>query len=406
MSPIRLIHVTTVPESLHFLRGQAAYMGARGIALQAVSSPGPELDAFGEAENVPVHGVRMPRAITPLRDLSAVARLAAVLRRERPHVVHAHTPKGGLLGMMAARLAGVPVRVYHMRGLPMETATGARRALLRSTERVSCSLAHRVICVSHSLRAAALGAGLCPPDKLRVLAGGSGQGVEAERRFHPALVPPGERAAVRARFGIPGDAPVVGFVGRIVRDKGGVELAEAWRVLRGAHPSAHLLMVGPFEPRDPLPPGVEAELRGDPRVHLAGMDWETPRLYAAMDLVVLPTYREGFPNVLLEAAAMERPVVATRVPGCVDAVEEGVTGTLVPPRDAGALAAAIAAYLADPGLGAAHGRAGRARVLRDFRREAIWEALVHEYRGLLGARGLAVPAPAPAAAPCAEGPGA
>jgi glycosyltransferase involved in cell wall biosynthesis len=118
---------------------------------------------------------------------------------------------------------------------------------------------------------------------------------------------------------------------------------------------------------------------------------------------VLPTYREGFPNVLLEAAAMERPVVATRVPGCVDAVEEGATGTLVPARDAGALAGAIGAYLADPALAAAHGRAGRARVLRDFRREAIWEALAAEYRALLHARGLAVPALAAGAAPRADG---
>jgi glycosyltransferase involved in cell wall biosynthesis len=393
---VRLVHVTTIPMSLHFLRGQVAYMAARGIAVEALSSPAPELHTFGREERVPVHGVEMPRAITPMRDLGAVARLATVLHRVRPQIVHAHTPKGGLLGMLAARLAGVPVRVYHMRGLPMETATGLRRALLRTTERVSCALAHRVICVSHSLRDVAVREHLCPPDKIRVLAGGSGQGVDAEGRFNPAHVSAADRDGVRARFGIPAEAMIVGFIGRIVRDKGIAELAEAWRSLRGVFPDAHLVVVGPVEPEDPLPATVEARLRQDPHVHLAGADWNTPPLYAAMDLVVLPSYREGFPNVALEAAAMERPVVATRTPGCMDAVEDGITGTLVPDRNAEALAEAIRAYLADAALRAAHGRAGRARVLRYFRREVVWEALFREYRDLLSAHGLPVPALVPA----------
>jgi glycosyltransferase involved in cell wall biosynthesis len=392
---IRLLHLTTVPMSFTFLRGQPAFLARRGIQVQALSSPGPELHAFSDAEGVPVHGVRMLRQISPLRDLAALARIVRVLRRVRPHVVHAHTPKGGLLGMLGAWMARVPVRIYHMRGLPMTTATGGRRALLRTTERVSCALAHRVFCVSPSLREVALAEGLCPPDKITVPGGGSGQGVDAAGRFDPARLPEGTRAAVRAGFGIPAGAAVVGFVGRIVRDKGVAELAEAWGRLRDAFPDARLLLVGPFEGRDPLPPGVEAALRGDPRVVLAGEDWDTPRLYAAMDVVALPSYREGFPNVPLEAAAMELPVVSTRVPGCVDAVADGETGTLVPARDAAALEGALRAYLADPALRRARGRAGRARVMREFRRELVWEALLAEYGRLLRTRGL----PAPAAAP-------
>lgn len=397
MSGIRLLHLTTIPMSLAFLRGQPGYMRARGIEVQALSSPDPELGAFGASQGVPVHGVRMLRRISPLHDLAALLRVVRVLRRVRPHIVHAHTPKGGLLGMLAAWMARVPVRIYHMRGLPMDTATGTRRALLRATERVSCALAHRVLCVGPSLRDAALAEGLCPPDKILVPA--HGQDVDAIGRFDPARLPEGARLAAREALGIPPGARVVGFVGRVVRDKGVVELAEAWERLRGEFPDARLLVVGPFEPQDPLPPAVEAALRGDPRVVLTGMDWNTPRLYAAMDVVALPTYREGFPNVPLEAACMELPVVATRVTGCVDAVAHGETGTLVPARDAGALASALAAYLRDPALRRAHGQAGRARTVREFLPERVWEAIFQEYGRLLRARGL----PAPAAAPPLRG---
>lgn len=393
---IRILHVTTVPLSLKFLRGQVGFMKAQGFEIHAISSPGPELRAFGDQEGVAVHAVEMPRRITPLRDLAAVGRLRAVLRRIRPHLVHAHTPKGGLLGMVAAWLARVPVRIYHMRGLPLMTATGAKRQILRTTERVACRLAHRVLCVSHSLREVALAEGLCRPDKIAVLTGGSGNGVDACGRFDPVLIGAEDRLAGRDRLRIPPEAVVAGFVGRIVRDKGLVELAEAWKALRESVPNLHLLIVGDFEPRDPVPPEVEDLLRNDPRIHLAGWVSDLTALYGVMDLVVLPTYREGFPNVPLEAAAMALPVVATRIPGCIDAVADGATGTLVPPRDANALAAAIRQYLVDPDLRRSHGQAGRERVLHDFRQEVIWDALYQEYVRLLREKDIPVPEFSPA----------
>jgi glycosyltransferase involved in cell wall biosynthesis len=386
--------------SFTFLRRQVGYMRARGLDVAAVSSPGVEATRFAETEGVRVYGVEMPRRITVWRDMRAVVGLLRVLRRERPDIVHAHTPKGGLLGMIAATLAGVRARVYHMRGLPVMTARGPRRALLWLTEWVACALAHRVICVSHSLRAVAIDMRITRPDKVRVLLGGSSNGVDAGGRFDPASVAPEARARTRARFGIPADAVVVGFVGRLVRDKGVVELTRAWTRLRGRESHMHLLLVGPFEPQDPVPADVEAALREDPRVHLAGEDWDTPPLYAGMDVVALPTYREGFPNVPLEAAAMGLPVVATRIPGCVDAVADGHTGLLVPPRDPAALEEALHAYVSDEALRRRHGAAGRARVLREFRQEALWDALHAEYSALLASRargpavGAAVPSPA------------
>lgn len=375
----RIVHVFTVPESLLFLRGQAGWMRERGHELHVVTSPGEGILDFERAEGVPVHQVPMPRAITPGRDALALARLVALIRRLGPDLVHAHTPKGGLLGTLAARAAGIPVRLYHLRGLALATATGPKRAVLTAAERTSCSVSTHILCNAHSLRAEALDLGLCAPEKIEVLLAGSGNGVDAKGRFDPARLPLGTREAVRKELEVPADALVVGFVGRLVGDKGVRELADAWRLLREERPDAHLVLVGRFEEKDAVPSEVRTALEADARVHLAGYQKDPARLYAAMDVVALPTYREGFPNVPLEAAAMRLPVVSTKVAGCVDAVADGKTGLLVEPRDPGGLLEALRRYASDPALRRAHGEAGRARVEKLFARERLWEALEHVY---------------------------
>ncbi|MBK9307122.1 MAG: glycosyltransferase family 4 protein [Nitrospira sp.] len=388
VSPIRLIHVTTIPLSLRFVAGQAAYMRARGFESHAVSAPGTALTEFATEESVTVHPVPMARRITPLRDLVALFQLWRLFRRLRPHIVHAHTPKGGLLGMLAARFARVPVRIYHMHGLPFLTATGLTRRILMATEAVSCRMASQVFCVSRSVRSLAVDLHLSPPEKIHVLLQGSCNGVDAESEFNPDRLNVSVRSEARRRYGIPADATVIGFVGRLARAKGLAELDSAWRMLRREHTDLHLLLIGPEEPGDPPPPGLLERLREDPHVQCAGENWDTPPLYRAMDILVLPTHREGFPLVLLEAAAMRVPIVATRVTGCLDAVQDGITGTLVSAYDPDALAVGLQRYVRDPALRRRHGEAARKWVLREFRPEEIWQAVYHEYVRCLLSRGL------------------
>jgi len=389
--PPRVVHMATVPETLGFLRGQLARLRRRGFECWAVASPGPSLEAFARREGAAARGLQMTRRITPVGDLVALARCVRLLLRIRPDIVHGHTPKGGLVAMIGAFLTRVPVRIYTVHGLPLETARGLRRVLLRGTERLSCLLAHRVQAVSPSLLRRIVDEGLCAAGKVRVLGEGTINGVDAEGRFAPSPGLDRAGAELRRRLGIPPEAPVIGFVGRIVRDKGVADLVAAWRRLRFERPDVHVLVVGAFEPQDALPREVERVLRFDPWIHLTGPVDSTPEFLAAMDVVALPSYREGFPQVPLEAAAMERPVVATRVTGCVDAIADGRTGTLVPPGDAEALAGALRRYLLDPELRRRHGREGRLRVLRHFRPERLWGEMEREYREALAARAASRP---------------
>lgn len=381
---VRLLIVATVPIYIRtFLRGEIEYLKSRGFEVHCLCSPGDLVDDLTEAMQVPIHQVELSRHITPIRDLVSLLKVWRIMWSIRPHIVHSHTPKGGLLGTIAAWLAGVPVRVYTISGLPFVTAKGLKRAILIGTERISCLLANQVLCISRSNRDIVVSEGLCPPDKVNVLLHGSIAGTDADGKFSPCRSGESVRQATLSRLGILPDAIVLGFVGRIVRDKGVVELVEAWQFLREEYPNLHLLVVGHFEEKDPVPAETEAILHRDPRVHLTGFTDDTPSYYASMDVFIHPTYREGFGEVQIEAAAMSLPVVASRVPGCVDAVQDGVTGTLVPPGDSRALTNAIRLYLNNDELRHQHGEAGRSRVLRDFRTEDINIAYYNCYMDFL-----------------------
>lgn len=379
---VTLVHITTVPVTLwSFFRGQAAFLRDRGISVSAVSAPGVYLDQFGADERVPVYPVQMDRRIQPLRDVVTLGRMVRLLARLRPDIVHTHTPKGGLIGMIAARVCRVPIRIYHIHGLPFVTARGRRRWVLRVSEWISCWCAHQVFCVSPSIRDVAVSERLCPAGKIVVPALGSFSGVDAQVQFDPGRFGVAVRAAARRALGIGPRDVVVGFVGRIVRDKGVVELALAWHSLGG--PGVCLVLVGSIETEDRVSDQVMTELRSDPRVRfLAHVDDPAP-LYAVMDIVVLPTHREGFPVVPLEAAAMALPIVATRIPGCVDAIMDGVTGTLVSVGDPAALEAALRSYIDDDRLRERHGTAARQRVLQNYRPEDVWQATYDLYHKLM-----------------------
>ena len=377
---IKIAFVTTVPiTQWAFLRGQNAYMRERGFELHAISSPGPELDQLVRRDRVTAHPMAIARAIAPVSDLVALIRLILVLGRIRPSIVHLSTPKGALLGAIAAWVARVPIRIFLVRGLFTENARGPWRPLFRWLERLSARLCHTSICVAPSLLDFARAEGILGRGQGIVLAHGMSNGIDPER-FDPAVVEAADLAARRPGPTGPSGATVIGFVGRLARDKGIADLFDAWNEVRDEFPDAVLLLVGPWEERDRVPQPVRRGLESDPRVVLVGGQHDVAPFYKRMSLFVYPSHgTEGFPNAPMEAASMALPVIAGRVVGCVDAVVDGVTGALVPSRDPRALAAAIRRYLKDPELRREHGSAGRERVVRDFRQELIWGALYQVY---------------------------
>lgn len=374
---MKLLHVTTVPSTLRFLEGQSTRLREEGIEVQLLSSPGEELEEIARREGVLSAGVEMSRSISPVLDLVSLVRLVRTLRKIRPDILHAHTPKAGLLATTAGRLTGVPVCIYQIHGLRYTTTTGLRRLLLTSAERVACLLAQQVLSVSPSILETAEYDRIIRPGKGAVIGSGTINGVDVAA-FDPAPHLAAASAA-RSQLGIPAEAPVVGFIGRLVADKGIEELAEAWRTVRERTPRAHLLLVGEAEDGDPVPPGAMQALAEDPTVHFAGQRADVRPLLAAMTVLTLPSYREGFGQTLLEASAMGVATVGSDIPGIRDAIVDGDTGLLVPAKDAGALAACLIKLLEDPDMCTRLGRAGRRRALAEFDRETVRELFLAHY---------------------------
>lgn len=383
MEKPRLLRITTVPISLHLLlNGQLSFMQSNGFDVLTASAEGPEI-AHLRSRDIPHNVIPLTRRITPLRDLWCVFLLVRLIRKFKPHIVHTHTPKAGLLGMVAAWLCRVPVRMHTVAGIPYQEARGPRRALLRWAERVTYLAAHHIYPNSTGLRQFME---LEFPDlksKFKVLGNGSSNGVNPEF-FQPTPQLATQAAAIRKQLNFNENDWVACFVGRVVRDKGIGELVEAFSQLASEHANVHLFLVGhPEDDLDPLPQATTDLLLKSKSVVRPGFQEDIRPWIMASNVLILPSYREGFPNVLLQAAAMEKPCIATNINGCNEIIVNGETGLLVPAKNASALGEAMRWCYRNQNDAAKMGMNARTHVMNQFSQSYIWYELLKEYRQLV-----------------------
>jgi glycosyltransferase involved in cell wall biosynthesis len=371
-----VIGITSAQTCLN-LTGRLSALREAGFRVTLMSSPGELLDRTAQQEGAEAVAVPMKRTIAPWADLVSLVRLWWLLKVRAPDMTEFSTPKAGLLGGIASLLAGVPRRVYMLRGLKLESSKGMKRRVLLVTEKLAAHCSQIVLCNSQSMRDEALALGIAPASKLKVLGEGSSNGVDLNR-FSPGS------SDVRERLGIPLGEPIVGFVGRLTKDKGVPELVEAFVAILKRVPGTHLLLVGWFDAaEDALDHGVRKKIETHPRIHCTGYAADTAPYYRAMDLMVLPTWREGFPNAVLEAAATGLPVVTTLCTGSRDSVIPTVTGLLIPPGYPEAISDAVLKLLLDPVRRLRMGQAARRWVLEHYANDRVLGLLTSYYKSLV-----------------------
>ena len=419
----KIIRITTVPLSLDKLLGKQLGFMNQYYKVTAVSADKPELERVAKKYGVGHHHVEMTRAITPFKDLVAVWKFYRFLREEMPEMVHSHTPKAGLVGMMAAYFAGVPVRMHTVAGLPLLEAIGIKRIILNIVEKITYAFATKVYPNSFAMRDIIIREGFCAPGKLKVLGNGSSNGIDTEY-FSPSAIPLVKTTALRAELGITDDDFVFIFVGRLVGDKGINELVEAFvkgkakvkvkAEVKGffaakevASPSVaerndsvevedkieaegdfgrhgrnvKLLLVGPLEEDlDALLPETLETIQSHPDIISVGYQDDVRPYFALSNALAFPSYREGFPNVVLQAGAMALPSIVTNINGCNEIIKEGENGMIIPVKDSAALQQAMEKVMDDTGNYYSMKSNARPLIESRYRQEVVWQALLEEYR--------------------------
>lgn len=372
----RVCFITTVPMAVRAFLEQHIERLADDYEVFVISNYGAE--ALPEDPRVTYLHVSLAREISLLADMQAVLRLFRLFRHYRFDAVHSVTPKAGLLAMLAGFVARVPVRVHWFTGQVWITRQGLGREVLKSADRLIAALATHLLADSPSQRDFLVSEGVCRVGAVEVIGDGSICGVDGER-FKPD---PQARSRVRAEHRIPESAQLVLFLGRLNADKGLREMADAMLLIDECFGSVHWLIVGPDEEDMAEHIRSVAGRLGD-RLHFQGFTREPESCMAAADVFCLPSYREGFGSSVLEAAAVGVPSVASRIYGLTDAVEDGVSGLLVPATDSVALAVALKTLLADREFSRSMGQAARRRALERFSRERIVDGLCDFYRRIL-----------------------
>ena len=380
MSKKMLIRITTVPLSLDkLLEGQLRFMNAFYKVI-AVSSEKDYLERIGKREEVETFHVEMTRKITPIHDLISVVRMYFFLKKLKPFIVHTHTPKAGIVGMLAAKLAGVPIRLHTVAGLPLLETTGTKRKVLDWVEKQTYNCATKVYPNSKALRDIITQNNYCASEKLHVIANGSTNGIDTTH-FNAFLFSEEETSNLKKKLGIKATDFVFIFVGRMVADKGINELLAAFSQLNKEVNKVKLLLVGPLEQDlNPLSFETIKQIDTNSNVISVGYQNDVRPYFTISNCLVFPSYREGFPNVVMQAGAMNLPSIVTNINGCNEIIMDNQNGMLIPVKDEKAVFQAMKKMHSDSDLCIKLQQNARQLIVSRYEQSLVWNAILEEYR--------------------------
>lgn len=383
---MKLIHVFSIFGTAEsFFDGQFKYLTDQGYEIVVVSSDAPNTDAFCKRNGVRFVPLNIPRSVSPMAIVKAVKSICSLIRKEKADAVFGHTPVGALCAIIAARLCGVKNRVYYRHGLIYTTMKGLKHTIFKAEEKFVASLATSVINVSHSLSKIAVADGLNEAEKQYVIGHGTCGGIDAQNIFNPSLVDADKLLFIKKKLGF-NDADIVfGFCGRICNDKGIPELVDAFELFQKLHSNikAKLLFIGRFDTRDGISEEKKQQIESNSDIVISGHidKVEIPYYYSMLDVFVFPSHREGFGMCVVEASAMEKPILDSRAHGCVDAIIEHETGEYID-LSADGICKGMELML-DEELRGKLGKSGRKRVLEWYDFKVMWPFVSDLYKKIL-----------------------
>lgn len=377
----KIIRSSTISRSLNtLLKGQLIFL-SQYFEVIGISSDGPELMEIGKREGIKTIPINMKRSISPLQDFFSLINLYRVLRKEKPFIIHSITPKAGLLSMVAAKLAGVPIRIHTFTGLIFPSKKGLLQKLLIMMDQLLC------ICATHIYPE---GKGVkndlikfkITKKPLKILANGNINGIDTSY-FAPSLYSSKDKENLRQSLGISENDFVYIFVGRLVTDKGINELVEAFSKVSRKFHQAKLLLVGPFEKElDPLNDTTIEEIDKNQNIITVGFQSDVRPYFAIANLLVFPSYREGFPNVVMQAGAMGLASIVTNINGCNEIIIEGENGIIIPTKDKKSLTEKMELLISNSELLKDLSSNARELITSRYEQQIVWDALLEEYKSL------------------------
>lgn len=378
----KLIRITTVPSSLRtLLKGQLQFMD-KHYEVIGISGDGKALLQVRQNEGIETHVVEMTRIISPIKDLKATYKLYKLFKTEKPFIVHTHTPKAGTLGMLAARLAHVPHRLHTIAGLPLLEATGKKRKLLDSVEKLTYRCATKILPNSYGLKQIIEDNNYAKPEKLLVIGNGSSNGIDTTH-YDVNLVSEETKANLRRKLGITEDDIVYIFIGRIVADKGINELVKAFNSFSKKESRTKLILVGSKENHlDPLFPETDLIINDNKQIFAVGTQKDIRPYIAISHALTFPSYREGFPNVVLQCSCMGLPCIVSNINGCNEIIEHNVNGLIIPVKDEIALENAMQLLFDFPNKRTKMKLQTRLKIIKRYEQKFVWNELLNFYNSL------------------------